>query len=131
MTIAEFLAAAAARPWCWGEVDCCMVLADWIVANGYPDVAADLRGTYGTEAECKALLARRGGPLGIVTELAERAGLVRIDAPVDGAVAVIGSATVITRQWGAIWRGNRYLVRLLDEVVPIAAAPLAMWRVGP
>src|SRR5690606_38091186 len=48
-----------AAPHVWGQSDCSLVIADWAMANGYPDAATDLRGTYSTEVECRAVLAAR------------------------------------------------------------------------
>jgi hypothetical protein len=40
----RFIAAAGSRPWAWGERDCCLTLADWVIAAGHPDPAPHLRG---------------------------------------------------------------------------------------
>src|SRR5690606_40483460 len=48
-------------PHVWGERDCSLVMADWAMANGYPDSATDLRDTYSTDDEYRTVLAARAG----------------------------------------------------------------------
>ena len=43
--LVDFIVHSRARPWAFGEVDCCLAPDDWNVWLGLPDVAADLRGT--------------------------------------------------------------------------------------
>lgn len=124
----SFLAEKAAAPWAWGSVDCCMVLADWALANGHGDLLARYRGAYDDEAGCVAIIVRRGGLLPIVSDGAARIGLARIEAPSRGSIGVIGSATVLTRQWGAIWDGG-WLVRGAEGFAPLVARPLGIWSV--
>lgn len=127
--IEDFLSSSLARPFAWGEVDCCLVLADWLVAKGYPDVAADLRGAYRTEDECRTLISRHGGLVALATSVVGRAGLVPIAVPEPGAIAIIGAAKRRDRQWGAIWDGRTWRVRWGDVFVGFAAHPIIIWRV--
>ena len=47
---------AGALPFAWGSSDCCTFAADWLVTLGKPDPLADLRGTYATPIEARALM---------------------------------------------------------------------------
>jgi hypothetical protein len=118
----------------WGVSDCSLAIADWAMANGYDDGAADLRGTYETEDACRAVLAARGGLVPTVAACASRLGLHPLSEPEFGCIAVIGSAVNPDRQWSAIWQGHAWLVRWGNEQraqwVPFAAKPLAMWRIS-
>ena len=120
-------------PHIWGVSDCSLAIADWAVANGHEDGAADLRGAYATEAECKALLAARGGLVAVVGACAAQLGLTPLHEPELGCIAVIGAPDRPDRQWAAIWSGHRWLVKWGDERsaswVPFAASPLALWRI--
>jgi hypothetical protein len=75
-----FLAQATARVAVWGQWDCHLWLADWIVAaTDAPDPAADFRGRYRTALGAKRLLKREGGSPALVARLAARAGLADVD----------------------------------------------------
>lgn len=130
----RFYAATKDLPWVWGQTDCSILVADWATANGFSDPAAHLRETYSTERGCGDVLQAGGGLLAVFGDCAARAGLTPLHEPQFGAVAVIGSATRLSRQWAAIWSGNRWLVRHSDKQlsawVPFAAKPLAIWSVA-
>lgn len=125
-----FLAENGASPWAWGSVDCCMALAAWVTANGHGDLLSQYRGTYDDEAGCLAIIVRRGGLLPIISDGSARVGLSKIEgAPPRGTIAVIGSLTAPTRQWGAIWDGGQWLVRNSEGFTPLVARSLGMWSV--
>lgn len=125
---------ASAVPFVWGQSDCALLIADWAVANGHPDPAAHLRGTYDTEDACRSLLVAAGGLSAVVADCAARIGLKALHEPAFGAVGVIGSATNQARQWAGIWQGHRWMVRWLSPDgrptwALFSARPLAMWAV--
>lgn len=125
--LAAFLAHHESKPQVWGEVDCCLVLADWMEWLGYEDCAADLRGTYDSEDGCRSVIAAAGG-LRPLIERCNRLGLEETEVPTVGSIGLIGSATSINRQWGAIWNGERWLVRMERGFVPFFAKPLVIWK---
>lgn len=110
----------------WGQVDCCLVMADWAIWLGQADPAADLRGSYMTEDGCREVVRRAGGLVPLIQVCADRSGWKRIDRPFIGAVGVIGSRKVVNRQFGAIFNG-RWMVRLEQGFVPFMAQPIAIW----
>lgn len=114
-------------PFRWGATDCSLWVADWLVANGYPDPAADLRGLYADEMACAALLAGRGGLESLFRDRLHRLGLEALGEPLEGAVGIIGHRW--GWQWGAIRRGKAWLVRWGGGVVPFRARARAMWAV--
>jgi len=124
-----FIAGYGARAHVWGVVDCSLMLADWAVANGYPDPAGHLRGTYGTEAECRAVVEAAGGVLPLVRGCAAAIGLLPLKKPERGAIAVIGSRTRMHRQRGAIFDGRDWLIRVPEGVLGVKAAAVAIWRI--
>ncbi len=117
------------RPWQWGVSDCALVLADWLIANGYDDPALDLRGAYTDEASCLALLAERGGLLAVVTACAAVAGLEEIAEPEVGCVAVIGAPNNPERQRCAIRLAGGWVTFTQQGFLPIIARGVRMWRV--
>lgn len=120
-------------PHVWGQSDCTLAVADWVALNGHPDPGAEWRGTYDSEATCRALLARRGGLVSLIGACASEIGLKPIHEPEFGCIAVVGSPHNPARQWAAIWQGFRWMVKWGDESraqwMPFLARPLAMWRV--
>lgn len=91
------------RQWQWGELDCCLFLADWIVARDGIDPASDLRGSYATQREMRHLLKARGGIRQVVGDCAARAGLVPTYQPQLGDVGLVNVCI-------KIWRGRGVLV---------------------
>jgi hypothetical protein len=123
-----------AVPHVWGASDCALLLGDWAVANGHPDPADHLRGTYDSEEACRALLVAAGGLPAVVRGCAARIGLRALREPSFGAVGVIGSAINQSRQWAGIWQGHRWMVRWLSPDgrptwALFSAKPLAMWAI--
>lgn len=89
----------ARRPFAYGSTDCALVIADrWLQAHG-ADPAAHLRGAYGTEDECAAVLAANGHLPRLVARLARSVGAPRTDDPKPGDFAVVRHQG---RWWGAI-----------------------------
>ncbi|WP_026784204.1 DUF6950 family protein [Pleomorphomonas koreensis] len=129
MTLEEFLAAYGAREWAPGTTDCCLMLADWALAKGLDDPAAHLRGTYDTEAGFWELIDAAGGLFPVVGDCVAVVGGRRINKPAPGVVAVIGSAAVARRQWGAIWDGTGWRVRDTSGVITVTAPVIAMWEI--
>ncbi|SHE68332.1 hypothetical protein SAMN02745157_0704 [Kaistia soli DSM 19436] len=124
-----FLASYGDRPWVWGEVDCSLVLADWAIANGHPDSAAQLRGSYATHQGCLAVVAAAGGVVPLVAACAAVLGLDALAVPERGAIGVVGAASNMHRQWGAIFDGRDWQVRLEPRFVALKAHPLGIWRI--
>jgi hypothetical protein len=58
---AGLVSAVQARPFAWGEHDCCLWAADAVQALTGADPAGDLRGTYQTEQGAARVLLRIGG----------------------------------------------------------------------
>lgn len=122
-----FLARTASEPFAWGLADCSLWVADWIVANGYPDPAAHLRGTYADEMACAGLLRALGGLERVFVDGCTSCGLRPLTVPLVGAVGVIGAAG--RWQWGAIRHEKTWLVRWGGGVVPFRARARVMWAV--
>jgi hypothetical protein len=65
MRLHALVVAATAKPFAWGAHDCCTWAADAVQAITGIDHAADLRGTYSTQAQAGAVLAQHGGLRGV------------------------------------------------------------------
>ena len=84
-----FLEAALERVWTWGEWDCALCPADWVMALGHPDPAAHLRETYHTAHGAARVVRQAGGMVALWTEVAARAGARPVTAPRKGDVGLI------------------------------------------
>lgn len=125
----NFLTSHTERVWAPGDVDCCLVLADWAVALGHTDPASHLRGTYDDDAGFFAVIARWGGVVPLVGSCALRVGEA-VDLARAGDIGVIGSPVNQRRQFGAIFDGTRWRVRNAFGFVPMTARRLAVWRIA-
>lgn len=128
--LSEFMRRHAQRPWKWGETDCSLTLADWAIANGYPDPAPMWRGAYASEDEWMAVVIARGGLQYVVADVCARAGIPATDRPSRGVIGVIGAANNPGRQYAAIHDGAFWQVRLKDGFAGMKARALGMWRVA-
>ena len=113
----------------YGVADCCLALADWAKANGYPDGATDLRGTYNNENDMYSIIQTYGDVVGIVEHCASIAGVAQASRQQIGSIAVIGNPSNMYRQWGAIWDGVRWQVFLKGGFTGLTAKPLKIWAV--
>lgn len=105
--------------WEWGVCDCTMWVADWVVSQTGIDPASALRGTYASEAEADALVAR-----GLAAVVDGQGVLSRTDAPAPGDVGVIH---VGGREVAAIMSADGWVFRQPDSVGSIRTEPLAAW----
>lgn len=94
---------------------------------GHAEPAPHLRGAYDSEDGFREIIASHGGVVPLVASCADTIGA-RIDAPERGAIGVIGARGNITRQFGAIYDGGRWLVRTARGFEPVTAPTLAIWR---
>jgi len=122
-----FIADHTELAWALGSVDCSTVLADWAIANGHPDPAATLRGSYNDEIGWKLIVVARGGLLPLVNDLCARAGFVATDEVARGVIGIAGSLRHPVRQWGAIYDGDRWLLRSAEGFGATTAPILGMW----
>jgi len=126
--LSEFLAPYSAKPWEPGKVDCCLFLASWAIWLGHRDPAEHLRGTYDSEEGFRRHIEAAGSVVSLVGVCADRICGKPVQKPACGDIGVIGSQKKIHRQFGAIFDGERWLVRFVNSVGPVAARPLAIWR---
>ena len=60
MVFEAFIAEKRDRPFVWGQQDCCLFAADWVLAVTQIDPAQAFRGKYRTELGAKRALKRAG-----------------------------------------------------------------------
>ena len=128
--LADFLRVYGEKTWQPGKVDCCLFLAAWAIWLGHPDPAAHLRGVYDSEEGFRAIIEQTGSVTVLVGSCASLVGGKRLQRPACGAIGVVGSATNIHRQFGAIHDGERWQVRLKTGIGPMTAQPLGIWAIN-
>ena len=86
--LAAFLRNQAMLLFQWGERDCGLIQADWVVATGRPDPAAAVRGRYDSAETCLEVC---GAPdyQTAIAAIADGAGLPRIDNPWAGDIGIL------------------------------------------
>lgn len=96
MRLSDFLRAGAARPFVWGEADCCTFACDWVLTRLGKDPALPWRGRYRTARGAARHLLRGAGawPLSgalipISAKAMESAGLQPTDAPKPGDIGLV------------------------------------------
>lgn len=128
--LAEFLRDRAGRDMVWGENDCGLWLADWIVRlRGVDDPAKPLRGLYRDESSCRAVLGAVPYPV-LVGRLARAVGMARTQEPQVGDIAIIDGpagpgvpvGAIRTASGWAILAKGRGVRRLPDEQVRVIFA---------
>jgi hypothetical protein len=86
--LTQYLDAVGRRSWRWGEVDCLMMLADWVQLRCGVDPATGIRGSYSTEEESLALIRRFRGIAGCIDHCVAPFGIERTVEPSAGDISV-------------------------------------------
>ncbi|WP_429152115.1 DUF6950 family protein [Aeromonas hydrophila] len=117
--------AASERPFCWGENDCCLFVADVCLAACDKDPAAEYRGRYRTEIGAKRVLAKTHGDIPaaldamfdrIPVAMAQRGDALVFDGPQGQTAGVMWA--------GKVWAMTEVGARPIPDAVPQIA-----WRV--
>ena len=110
--LSAFLRRAAAQPFGYGRLDCCLFIADWVRETRGFDPAAAYRDRYATERHALRLVAAAGGLQALLAPCL--APLPRTSDPVAGDVGVVlaGSSELAAIRVGTGWacKGRRGLV---------------------
>jgi hypothetical protein len=128
----RFLAQRASAPFVYSETDCCVVMADWLVLNGYPDALAEPRGRCRDEAAARRFVAPYGGLAAYIATQFANIGLQRTRDPARGDVALL-RAPVADRILGAICLGGDgpvWWMKTRDGAVLGPAPVLRAWKTG-
>lgn len=128
MRLGEYLAAPR-PPWDWVSLDCCRWIDGWVVARGRDSAirALDLR--YNTERSALRTIVRGGGLVALWTAGMARIGVLEVDIPAAGDVAVIERSTVCgLDQAMAIFTGERWASLGLRGIEVGPADALRVWR---
>lgn len=105
IALAAHLAGGAARPFAWGDCDCCSWVCDWVLARRSIDPASPWRGRYRSARGALRQIRRGGGDfLSVVSDAMTEAGLAVTTEPRAGDVGVVlteqGAALAIRTRLG-------------------------------
>lgn len=127
-----------AEPFVWGgsdrigASDCMLVLADYLVSLGYPDLGAKWRGQYDSRLSCQKVTGFLTDPVKVVAEGCATVPIPMTDNPKRGDIGVVRVATaegVYTP--GAIYLGKNWAFKGEHRVVIGPAIDvLAAWSVA-
>lgn len=132
----DYIAIEGARPAVWGERDCCLFPAGWVLRATGVDPAAAWRGAYASRREAWALIRARGGIERAIGEDMAAAGFVPTSDPMSGDVGLVEVAVGLRRpvtlvvgaiRVGRLWAvkahlgmvAGRYPVRAAWSVIPV------------
>jgi hypothetical protein len=87
----------------YGKSDCLLSVADYGGAQCGVDIGAPWRGTYSTEAEALAIVAKAGGAVRLLGGALETGGFRRVQL-VERGDPIVGR--VLGREIGGIWLGG-------------------------
>ncbi|WP_312529446.1 DUF6950 family protein [Paracoccus sp. (in: a-proteobacteria)] len=121
-------------PWEWGRMDCVLSLADWCLAQGWPDPMADVRMTYHDRSSCQRETGFLREPLGITSRCFEGvAGLSVVARAAPGDIAILSFGQY--EHFGAVWAGSHGWASKDEGGVTfydprLVPAVLRIWGVG-
>lgn len=121
-------------PWEWGRMDCVLSLADWCLAQGWPDPMADVRMTYHDRSSCQRETGFLREPLGITSRCFEGvAGLSVVASAAPGDIAILSFGQY--EHFGAVWAGSHGWASKDEGGVTfydprLVPAVLRIWGVG-
>lgn len=129
MTLFDYLRDAGARPWVWGEHDCCCFPAGWVQTWGLGDPMAEWRGRYRDERGALRFVSRAGGLEALWQRGLASIGIHPVNSlqPGDvGVIPAIGEGNVAIRV-GAIFEGERWVSLAPSGIMCAPAVPDQAW----
>ena len=123
MTVEEFIAAEAEKPFRWGETDCCATVDRWVRhVVGFSPMSRFGR-IHRDEAEAKAWLSEPGSIAVAVNRVARSIGFMKTDCPAPGDFGLIlhDGKLCLAIHAGAYWFSR-------DESGLIGAPLSAVWK---
>lgn len=121
-----FLADGALLPFVFGERDCVLWVADWVMSQRGFDPAARLRGTFRCALGSARIVRRGGGLVALVSEPMARHGLSETNAPGVGDVGII---MTVAGELAAICTGDAWAVKAKDGLAIVRAPVLNAWAI--
>ena len=130
--LSAYLEASSRLPWVWGERDCALWVANFVLSIRGTDPGATWRGKYRTRLGCERLLKNQGGLAQVMSLGAAACGLPSVDTASTGNVGVI-MAPVMRRgkisleHTGAIKTATGWAHFTANGIVVFQAKAVAAW----
>lgn len=96
--LSRYLGEVASRRFAFGVMDCCVLMADWLVRCGLPDAMADRRGVYASYREYRTLMRREGGIVASCRRRFAAIGLPPRPQPMRGDVGLVSAPLAVGRR---------------------------------
>lgn len=139
VSISEYLFEASHRRWKWGGGkegfegdDCTLFVANWALALTGTDPGVGLRGSYSTDYEAMAIIARAGGFPAFIDQQLRPQGWARIAGePKDGDIAVVLAPLPPAGAFGpvpAIRAEGKWIGRSMRGQVARNFRAISIWR---
>ncbi|MBP2531874.1 hypothetical protein J3A73_004353 [Rhizobium sp. PvP099] len=104
-----------------------MTVANWWRFKHGVDPVPNLRGSYSTEDECRAVVEREGGMLAAITACAARVNAIECGDPQPGDIGVIA---VHGLEFGAIMGpSGRWMVKSRHGIAGYRCQHIKAWRI--
>lgn len=126
LRLEEFVRRRRKAPFSWGDNNCCLFAADFVLATTGTDLAPEMRGTCPSTKQALRYLRKHGGVEGLATAA--------LGAPVSPRLATVGDVVAIrtgNRVSLAICNGATAMAPTRHGVCHVAMREaVAAWRVG-
>lgn len=117
------------EPFVWGESDCMMVVADYLIDMGYEDPAAKWRGTYDSAMSCQRVSKFLTDAPDVMGDAVTAVGMIETGEPVRGDVGVVRFVDHDGhKMMGAVCLGKNWAVKGEHRVVVGPAQVVRAWR---
>jgi len=125
MQLSDYLAGVTRRRFAYGELDCCTLMADWLMQCGFADPMADRRGFYATREQFTALIESEGGIIKSCRRRFAALGLRRTRRPVAGDVCLVRAPVRADASGGVVW-GPTGAIAVSDRLRAVITVDLGL-----
>lgn len=124
-TLSEYLGRVVRRRFAYGDLDCCTLMADWLMLCGFPDPMADRRGSYSTRSEYIAAIQNEGDIVKSCGRRFAAIGLQVTSEPKPGDVCLVKAPVVGPA--GAIYVSDKFRAVITPDA-GLVFAPVPVLR---
>lgn len=130
----DYIEKCSMSPWEWGEMDCVLFTAGWVIDQRGFDIASTIRGKYKTMREAQRLIKRMGGFVQGIGAYLDTV-LERTASPVTGDIGIVDAPLSMRGHMPvcgavmAIRQGDLWVCRTAHGAVAADLQHIAAWRV--
>lgn len=120
-SLESYLRTVVSEPFIWGQTDCCVFLAEWILWKHAVDLASGFLSLYSSQRGAQRLIKQEGGLLAILDKSLLPAGFPRTKAPMEGDAGLVetqlGETAAIRTQTGWVCKSPGGLIAAAFPVI--------------